>query len=187
MPDRLPGGPDDERDAVQEAIAGHLPPAGDRQGAPGHDAAVSAATRAEMVALRLQGFTYEQIAERHGYATASAARQVVMRALAHVEAANVRDMRTLENARLDRAQAGLWPKVLQGDPRATDTWLRLSQRRARLNGLDAPVQVAISAGVKADLDDALADLETVVFGEVLTVRDDDPDDDPDAGVPALVG
>lgn len=54
---------------------------------------------------------------------------------------NVTELRRLEGARLDRLQAAVWPKALSGDPAAVRAVVRLMERRARLLGLDAPVQV----------------------------------------------
>lgn len=136
------------------------------------DAAEDAARRVKAVTMRLAGMTYEQVAEQAGYSDKSAARQTVMRALERVEQQRVDDLRALENARLDRAQAAIWPKVIGGDIKAVDSFLRLSARRARMNGLDAPVSVTINPGTQAALTDALADLREIVLGEVTHVDDD---------------
>lgn len=169
--DRIP----DEWDALLD----DLPPATNDQGNAGHDLARAAARRAQAVRLRLAGATYQQIAEAAGYSHKAAARNAVMRALTKVEAESVSELRVLENARLDAdemvlrtilqdAQAPARTKIA-----AVDARLRLSARRSRLNGLDAPVQVAISAGVAADLDDALAEAEAVfVEGVVLESSDE---------------
>ena len=42
----------------------------------------------------------------------------------------------LELYRLDMASAGIWPGVLQGRARDLEVWLKLSERRAKLLGLD---------------------------------------------------
>jgi hypothetical protein len=67
-------------------------------------------------------------------------------------------------------------------------FLRLSARRARLYGMDAPTQIALSVNIKAEMEAALDDLERVVLGEVI--RSDVLDDEPaevsaDDGRPAL--
>jgi hypothetical protein len=154
-------------------------PASQDRGAPGHDLAEASARRAQAVTMRLSGLTYEQIAERLGYADKSAVRHTVLRALDRREAARVDELRDVENARLDRANAALWPAVLKGDPKSVDTFIRLSARRARLNGLDAPQQIAVTSGLQADFADTLAGLQEVVLGEVVHLDEHgQPESDP---------
>jgi hypothetical protein len=162
-----------------DALLDELPPATEDQGNAGHDLAKAAARRAQAVRLRLSGATYEQIAQVAGYSHKAAARNAVMRALTKVEAESVSELRVLENARLDADEMVL-RAILQDASApartriaAVDARLRLSARRSRLNGLDAPVQVALSAGVAADLQDALAEAEAVfVEGTVLSSEDE---------------
>lgn len=154
-----------------------LPPASDRQGDPGHDQALELATGAKLLADRALGFTYAQLAQRHGYADASGARQALLRALKRHEADNAQHLRAIENERYELDQAALRAIIGSGAPaahriRAVDARTRAAARHARLNGLDAPVQVAISAGVQADLADALAELGEVVLGSVVDVTDE---------------
>lgn len=157
-----------------------LPPASDRQGNGGHDAAGERASAIRLLTLRTAGMTYAQIAEQMGYADASGARTALLRALDRHESENAKQLRELENMRLDTDERALRAiisdaSVKVGDRiRAVDARTRLSARRARMNGLDAPVQVALSAGVQAELTDALAELGEqlgVVTGEVLAVHD----------------
>ena len=164
----------DEHAALEQAIEDTLPPASEARGVPGHDSATELARGARLLRLRAARMTYEQIAAEMGYADKAAARNALIRALQRHEAENVTELRTLENLALDADE-----RVLRGiiqDPqappaariKAVDSRVRLSARRSRLNGLDAPIQVALSAGVAADLQDALAEAEAVlVRGEVL--------------------
>lgn len=46
----------------------------------------------------------------------------------------------LECAALDAAQAGMWPKITSGDARTIEVFVKVAERRAKLRGLDAPVQ-----------------------------------------------
>jgi|GEM_PF-1552761 len=46
------------------------------------------------------------------------------------------EVRVLEAERLDAAASAIWPKVMDGDLRAQDTWLRNRSRNATLLGLD---------------------------------------------------
>jgi hypothetical protein len=86
-------------------------------------------------------------------------------------------MRALENARLDRAQTAIWSKVIAGDLASIDVFLRISQRRAKMNGLDEPTRVNLSINVRQEMEQALNQLESVVLGEA-TVVDADPDETP---------
>lgn len=147
-------------------------PAHDERGTPGHDLARAAARRAQAVRMRLAGFTYEQIAEETGYADKSAARHAVLRALDQYEHTQVTELKAVENAALNRAQVAIWPKVLEGDIKAVLAFIRISQRRARMNGLDAPQQVAITSPTRMELADAISEFRQTVMGETIEVHDD---------------
>jgi hypothetical protein len=108
------------------------------------DAARLLSRQANAVGLRLAGATYPQIAEALGYDNAANARRVVVESLRLTAERDITELRDLENARLDRMLQGLWPKVINGDSDAINSALRISQRRAKLNGLDAPVRVVIT-------------------------------------------
>lgn len=168
-----PDDPDDDARAPRDGDT----PANQLVGKPGHDRAQLSEREAKALRLRRLGGTYDQIAVEMGFADASGARQLIMRALDRVVAENATHLRSLENARLD-----VNTQVLMGIAtdaknsameriRATEAYTRVSARRARLNGLDAPVQVAVSAGSLAELDDAIALFEAVVRGEVVESHD----------------
>lgn len=181
--DDLRAGPptDSETDAMLDA----MPPASEFQGSS--DLARATARRARAVRLRLSGASYDEIARLAGYSDRKAAWNAVTRALQQVEAESVGQLRQIENMALNRDDTVLRQIIDSTNTpaavrvRAIDSRLRLSARRSRLNGLDAPIQVALSAGVAADLADALAEAEEVmqafVPGEVLESRDDTPTDE----------
>jgi transposase len=127
--------------------------------------------RMEALSLKLAGLGYEQIAERMNMSV-SGVKDMVNRTLERAENTAVEEMRSLENERLDRAQAAIWTQVLQGDLKAIDTFLRISTRRAKMNGLDAPTQINLSVDVRREMEEALSKLEDVVLGEVIHVHDD---------------
>jgi hypothetical protein len=55
-------------------------------------------------------------------------------------------------------------------------FLQISQRRAKLNGLDSPASLVISPNVRMEMERALADLQQVVIaGEADLVSDDGSD------------
>lgn len=115
--------------------------------------------------LRLAGLTFADIGERLGVSD-DTARLAVKRHLDRAEVWSAAELRRVENARLDRVQAAIWTKVLKGDLAAVGAFLRLSERRARLNGLDAPTAIAIGHDVRVEMERALTELE-VVLGEVV--------------------
>jgi hypothetical protein len=147
-----------------------------------HDQAMDYARAARLLRLRAMRFTYAQIAEEEGYADGAGARNALIRALERHEAENVRELRALENLALDEDERMLRTVITDRSVelgtriRAVDARTRLSARRARMNGLDAPVKVELSAGAQAAMDAALQLAEQVVTGDVLTVTDEPYDE-----------
>lgn len=143
-------------------------------------------TRVQLAAeRRLMGMTWQQVADHVGYSSKSAAYTAVMGYLRRQTNETISALRDQESARYDRAAAALWPKVLGGDARAQDTWLRNRASFRALHGLNAPVQVQLSSGVQAALHDALAELDQVVLGAVVSsVVEPDPAPEPE---PAAAG
>lgn len=137
--------------------------------------------------LRLAGLTFHDIGERLGVSD-DTARLAVKRHLDRAEAWSAAELRKVGNARLDRAQAAIWSKVLHGDLAAVQAFLRLSERRARLNGLDAPTAIAIGPDVRVEMERAITDLE-VVLGEVVAQKREDveeaDDDESSSGTGGL--
>lgn len=120
---------------------------------------------AQACRLRSEGRNYDEIARDLGFSDRSLARRAVERALMAVIAEPAAQLRTLELARLDLLLGKAWG-VLQaehivvsqgrvmahpdtGEPmrdhtpvlHAIDRVLRISERRCKLLGLDAPVRV----------------------------------------------
>ena len=93
--------------------------------------------------LQVQGLTYQQIADELHYATRSAAYKAVQRALASERAQEqdrtVEDHRRLELAKLGRMEAALRPAADRGDLGAVDRLIKITDRRARLLGLNVSV------------------------------------------------
>lgn len=167
-----------EQETPPEATDTPLP-ASDRRGVPGQDQALDRLVGARLIRLRMMGMTYAQIATEEGYADGSGARMALLRALDRHEAENANQLRALENEAYLADQRTI--RAIIGDTtqppltrlRAIDTRTRAAARHARLNGLDAPVQVQLSAGIAADLEDALRELEeAVVPGEVTDSHDE---------------
>lgn len=124
------------------------------------------ARREEAMRLRMGGYSYEQIAKILDVHP-SRVSQLVKQGLQEAANEDAEQLRVIENARLDRLQAAVWQDALKGDSKAIDTVLKISARRAALNGLDAPKKIDLRAAVKMDVEVALQELQQVVLGEVL--------------------
>lgn len=126
------------------------------------------------VKLRMGGATYDEIGSSLGI-TAPTAYRAVKRAIGRVIAKTSEDadqLRTLELQRLDKLLLALWPRASRGDDAAVDRVLRVMERRAKLRGLDAPVQVSGPGGgpiaVKATIEydeDELREWEKIQLGK----------------------
>jgi transcriptional regulator len=97
----------------------------------------------EVVKLRRGGLTWDLIAERIGYKSASAAHAAYQRAAKRAVQDDIDAIRQIENERLDIAQSAIWGKVLAGELSAVQTLIRLMERRAKLLGLDQPIRQQI--------------------------------------------
>lgn len=117
--------------------------------------------RVEALSLRLAGLSFGQIGERLEISE-KAAYNMVNRALERAENPGVTQMRELENQRLDRAQAAIWPKVLKGEVGAIHAYLQISSHRTRINGLNAPTNINVNVGIKQEMESALSQLEELV-------------------------
>lgn len=114
--------------------------------------AETAARRTEAIRLRNAGILWEDIAERLGYASRGAACTDVNRALKANLAAVAEEvdiMRHRESERYDMLQAALWDKAMAGDVKAVEAVLKVSDRRTKLFGLDAPVRTEMTVTVPA--------------------------------------
>ena len=119
---------------------------------PGKPDRLAARLREKKVCeLRLDGLTYAQIGARLGV-TAMCAYKCTMRVLAR-ELDDIRmkvpDLRKLELLRCDKMLRAIATKVSRGDLKAITVALKIAERRAKLVGLDAPVNVQLSGQVNA--------------------------------------
>jgi hypothetical protein len=114
---------------------------------------------AEIIQLRLQGWSLRQIGESLSPAiSAQAVFACIRRALERVGEA-VEEARRLEELRLDELMVPIYEKALAGDISAIDTVLSIQVRRAKLLGLDAqPVRSGSGAN---EFDQPLVKVEVV--------------------------
>lgn len=138
-----------------------------------HGRTVARAERdAEAARLRSQGYSYRQIGGMLGIDHSTAA-DAVSRALRAVPIESVGELRRLESARLDAMEQEL-DKIIASPPHivaasgqitaqpdlrvavlAVDSKIRLSARRAKLNGLDAPTRTIRETQADAALNDQI--------------------------------
>ena len=107
--------------------------------------------------LRKAGNSCQEIAAELGLKAKSRAYELVMEGLADLEALSkesAEELRRVELERLDAMTLSLWEE--RSNPRVTDSLLRISERRARLLGMDAPQKLEHSGKVT---------LESLVCGE----------------------
>lgn len=102
------------------------------------NAGIRAATA---LSLRAQKLTYDEIATRTGFGSASACRKAVLRELDRVVVNNVEELRREESVILDQLHARCMKAALdegnKGYLFAVDRVLAIRERFARLYGLDA--------------------------------------------------
>jgi hypothetical protein len=96
--------------------------------------------------LRKKGMAYREIAQELGYGGPSGAHKAVMSALQKTLQEPADELRQLELERLDLAAAAIASKVEDGDLGSIDRWLRISESRRKLLGLDGPARVDVTSG-----------------------------------------
>jgi hypothetical protein len=134
------------------------------------DEADRKAKRVEILALRLAGFSAEQIAERQGLSS-SVVEDIISVTLENTKNRAVAQMREEENLRLDRAQTAIWGDVIKGDLPAVNTFLRISQQRSKINGIYAPKKIEMNVGIRHEMESALSDLENLMRQQAEEIID----------------
>lgn len=110
---------------------------------------VNAAQRAALaLKLRASKMSYEQIAQQCGYADRGSAHKAIQRELQRTVVANVDTLRREESVTLDLLQTECMKMFMDKENKgrlfAADRILAIMERRARLFGLDTPVDAAIA-------------------------------------------
>lgn len=112
---------------------------------------------AKALALKLKGWTYQEIADELDVAKSSAY-DAVQRALTTEigdQQENRDRYRAEQVAQCDVALKGLYAKVEAGDPRAIDSWVRVLDRKAKVLGLDAPLKLVVTDQMDAEIEQLL--------------------------------
>ena len=110
----------------------------------GRKTVTAAQKRAQAVTYRKAGKTFQEIADLVGFTSKATAYNAVKRALEDAVREPAQELIQLETERLDAMLAGLWPAIEQGDTQAVNAGIRVSERGARLLGLDAAQAVTMS-------------------------------------------
>ncbi len=106
----------------------------------------AAERRIQALELRKAGASYRRIGEALGVAAVTAHNDV-HRALADLIAAqnsSAKEYQALELERLDAMLLAVWTDASHGHLGAVDRVLRISERRAKLLGLDAPLKMDVA-------------------------------------------
>lgn len=135
----------------------------------------AAERRYQAVQLRQKGLSYRRIAERLGCSKSVVAKDIKreIQELKSLTRAEVEELRQLELERLDTAQQFVSNELNNGNDvlAAVDRWLKISERRSKLLGLDAPIQVQVQQQVESTLDEFIqfleANISTQAFDEVM--------------------
>jgi len=119
------------------------------------------------IELRKSGLSYRAIATEirlmsgmpPRYSEAMAYRDVTseLQRLNEKSAEVAKEVRRLELERLDALTESLWDMAIKGDNAAIDRLLRISERRARLLGLDAPRDVNLTGDMALTIEYVIDD------------------------------
>jgi hypothetical protein len=127
------------------------------------------------LALRLAGATYVEIMEALGLSTPDIARRAVENSLANQVTTEDREhLRREESARLERLLRGVWLKATDAaHPEhlaAVKVALSITDRRARLLGLDAPQEVTIHSPTADELDRWVANVQRATMADYVALE-----------------
>ncbi|MCF8786881.1 hypothetical protein [Rhodococcus ruber] len=125
--------------------------------------------------LKREGYTWAEVADMVGYASKQSAQRGVERLLDRIEAEDVDLYRAVEGARLDAAWREQWahlaamnksgtPAAVTASAAAVSSLVRISERRSKLLGLDAPTKVDVGSS-SIDLDGTVAAIMSALDGE----------------------
>lgn len=143
-------------------LTGSAAPLENTPGTPEYEAK-DAHLKRQIMAYRLSGLSHDEIANQLSISVDRVTRLVTSSlAASKASSGDVDTMRELENQRLDRAQAALWSRVLNGDLKATEMLLKIQEHRSKINGLDAPQKVELAVDVRRDMDQAFSELEDLM-------------------------
>ncbi len=102
------------------------------------DRALASARKCRAIQLKLQGLTYQQIADQLGYTSRGTVYKIIKTAQATQLTDAVEEHLDIEVSRLNALQAAVWPAAMSGDLQALVVAARIIDARCRLLGLIGP-------------------------------------------------
>lgn len=124
--------------------------------------AIIAEQTARAYELKLQGWSYRRIAEELQVSLGTAHNRV-QAAIAQRVDPLVEEHRAIELDKLEEAEARLWEQIHHGGPkglaRNVEVLIKLSERRSKLVGMDAPERKEIAAQVETKSPELVALVE----------------------------
>jgi hypothetical protein len=126
------------------------PPRGGKKTSPLTVAAKAKAAKA--LELRMEGKTFDAIAEELGYAGKQGAYDAVKRSLDAITREPAESLLRLDLERLDAMWGIHYLNAQAGDVQALAACMKIMERRAKMLGLDAPEKREIEATVQSGLD-----------------------------------
>jgi len=126
---------------------------------------------ASAVRLRMQGFTYAQIAAELKFGSSTHCQSRVAAALNEVVREPARELLELELRRLDEMFLPVYARAIEGGgPKAIQSCLHIMERRAKLLGLDKPTKIATTTPDGEALPPPVLDLTTLTEEELTTLE-----------------
>lgn len=135
-----------------------------RQLSPSAPDVIARAQRdAKCVEYRRGGMTFDAIARTLGYAGSGHAHTAFMNFMNAAPAEDIDTARRLEGDRLDMVQSAIWSRCLDPDDSnqhwAIDRYLKITDQRARLLGLNRPVRQEVTVLTDATVSTAINALQ----------------------------
>lgn len=148
--------------------------------------AEKAERRRKALELRRAGASYEQIAAQLHYTNKGSVWRDVRTAIQDIYREPAQDVVKIELQRLDAMLLGLWAKAKSGDTQAIDRVLRIQERRAAYEGLDAPkaLRVEVERELTRFLDRMREAFPPELYEQILAVAAGDVGEAAAAGAQA---
>jgi hypothetical protein len=129
----------------------------------------------QFVSLRTQGLSYRAIADAWQKQTGKKISQTTvqtdivaeLKKIAEQTRGEAEHYQQIELTRLDMAMSAIAKKVAGGDVMAVSVWVRISESRRKLLGLDAPVQLQVQQQLATQQDQFINMLEAALDAETF--------------------
>lgn len=137
-----------------------------------HDLEQARLRQRQAVELRCQGYTFEQIAAKVGYAGWQSARKAVVKTLERHTAEPSARLRNLMRERLTRLLRAHWDQAEAGDVKHTQVVLTILQQMSTLDGLNRPAKLEVTGKGGGPIDvQAMAKPEEAALAELAKLME----------------